>query len=166
MTLRTYIIKSISLLLTLCALLSACTSKMYTPVLLTEFDETAAVRAGSFSYRCRIGRRGGAVTVTALSTKAAGLTIRCDGKTVTFIRNDMKSSFPRDRIDATNPAVLLYELFASLESSETLTAKYKNDAFVFEGKTSLGEARLTQTKENLLQSVTVPDADIVIEFER
>ena len=145
-------------------LLCSCASKTYTPVLETEFQKNAEFRTGRFSYTCRIVRKNSAVSITATSSYAKGTTIKCNGKTVTYIRKNVKKRFEREIIDSTNPAVLLYEVFEYLEGQKTLSPKITDDGFLYEGKTSLGAFTLIQDRENRIVSITVPDADIEIIF--
>ena len=145
-------------------LLCSCASKTYTPVLEGEFQKTAEFKTGDFHYKCKIVRARGAVSVTALSSYAKGTTIKCDGKTVTFIKKNMKNEFEREMIDSTNPAVVLFEVFDYLEGQSELKPRITSDGFEYSGEISAGAFRLLQSKDSELKSISLPSADIEIVF--
>ena len=158
--------KILILLLFVLLAFSGCTDKTYTPVIEDKFDASAVYTAGDFSYTCRIIKGDGYVSVTPTSTGAKGMTIKYDGETVSFTRNGMVKEFPRSSLDSTNPAVVLYEVFSSLENAPEREVSLKNSTFHYVGTTSAGTFTLIQNKSNSIKSVSVPDAQIEIEFEQ
>lgn len=158
--------KLILLFFTVLLVFSGCAKKTYTPVLENEFDVNAVYTAGDFSYTCRIIKTDSFVSVTPTSTNAKGMTIKYDGETVSFTRNGMVKEFPRSSLDSTNPAVVLYEVFASLKNAPARNTAVKNSVFHYVGTTSIGTFTLIQNKSNSLKSISVPDAQIEIEFEQ
>lgn len=159
-------IKRIFALTLLLLVISGCAKKTYTPVLETEFKLNAVYKSGDFSYSCRIVKTENYVSITPVSTKAKGMTIKFDGKTVSFIRGKMIKEFDRDSVDSTNPAVVLYEVFTSLENTKELEAKLKKNGFNYIGTSSVGTFNLIQSKSGELKSVTIPDAKIDIAFSK
>ena len=157
--------KLILLLILIPLFLCGCVQKTYTPVLETEFDLNAVYKTGDFSYSCRIKRTKEYVSITPTSTNAKGMTIKFDGSRVYFLKDGMKKEFARDEIDSTNPAVVLYEVFSSIERVPPPEVKIKNSAFNYVGTTSVGTFTLVQSKAEKLKSITIPDAQIEIVFE-
>ncbi len=153
------------MVLCVAAVLSSCSHKTYTPVLESNYDLKAVYKTGDFSYSCRIVKKDNFVSVTPLSTNAKGMVITFDGARVTFIRGSMKKEFARDEIDSTNPAVVIYEVFSSLENAPEQEVKLKSSAFQYVGTTSVGTFTLIQNKSNSLKSISIPDAQIEIAFE-
>ena len=159
---RTYCL--LNILLCCIACLAGCSAKTYTPVLQTSFDLNALVKTGDFSYQARLVRDESGVSVTPLTTAAAGMKIACDGKSITLSQGAFSKSIEKGKLDATNPAAVLYEVFSYLESLEKVNSYFKDDCFIIRGKTSVGTFILVQTKNNKMKSVSVPDAKIEIEF--
>lgn len=158
---RTYFL----VILILFSAFAGCSAKTYTPVLQTQFDLNAVYKTGDFSYDARIVRNEEGVFITPLSSYAAGMTISCDGKTVTFTQGDFVKSFDKSSLDSTNPAILLYEVFSYLEALEKVNSYVKDEDFVIKGKTSIGTFTLIQSKNNKMKSLSIPDANIEIEFK-
>ena len=145
--------------------LSGCSSKTITPVLNTEFDLNAVYKTGDFSYSCEIVRSGGTVTVKVLSTNAAGLLLFADAKSVTYEYSGMRKTFPAEKIDKTNPAIIINEIFSSIESGE-IESVLENGQFRYKGKTSAGNFILYQNKNNSLDRIVLPAAEIEIKFDK
>ena len=144
-------------------LLFGCSAKNYAPVIKKDFSISAIYKTGDFSYSCNITKQGDTVSITPTSTRAKGLIISCSENEVTFQRNKLKKTFKRDEIDLTNPAVILYEVFNKLENADV---KLIDDKFTYTAKTSLGNFVLVQDKNNNLISLSLPEADIEIEFQK
>ena len=53
--------------------LGGCATKQYTPDVTADFEQSAVVTAGDFSYHCKICRTDGTVTVTVGDTAARGM---------------------------------------------------------------------------------------------
>ena len=142
-------------------LLAGCAAEQYTPVIKADYNLSAIYRAGDFSYSCKIEKAGNSISLTPTSTKAKGMIISCNGKEVSFKRKSFKKSFPIENIDKTNPAVILYQVFSSLDSA---AVSLIDDEFIYTGSCSLGKYILTQKKDNSLKSLSIPQADIEINF--
>ena len=146
-------------------LFAGCTDKTYTPYLKSEYSLDAVYKTGDFSYDCKIYISESCVCVTPLSTNAKGMTIKYDGKNVTFTKGAFTKSFPRESIDSVNPAIVIYEVFGAVKNNPDISAKVKNDSFCYVGTISVGSFTFLQSKSDLLKSITVPDAKIEITFK-
>ena len=155
------------MIISLCVLLilSGCAQKTYTPVIQSDFSLNAVYKTGDFSYKCKIVRTKDFVSVTPLSTHAKGMTVKYDGTGVFFIKDGMVKHFKREETDSANPAVILYEVFSSLENVPEQKVKLKDSAFHYVGTTSVGTFTLIQNKSNSIRSIAIPDAQIEIDFE-
>lgn len=151
-----------ALLLALC--LCGCSAKSITPVIKADFTLNAVYKTGDFSYDCVIAKKDGVLSVSPTSTRASGMFITYDGKKVTFDRRSMTYSFDKTEIDPTNPALLLYEVFSSVESTDVNTVKMVENEFVYSGKTSVGDYVFVQNIDNSYKSIDIADADINITF--
>lgn len=145
-------------LLTLCG----CSARNITPTINTSVDTKAVYRVGDFYFDCDITWKDNIVTVIPTNTLAAGMIMTCDGKTVTFNRNDMVKAYPKDKTTAFNPAVLLYEVFNSLS---VIHSEKTNTGYVYTGMTSVGKFTLTQDKNGIFKVLSIPQANIEIEFK-
>lgn len=146
--------------------LCGCSAKSYTPVINTEFETNAVYKTGDYSFICKIIKTKDSVTVIPTNTKAKGLMITYDGKIVTFKKDKMEKSFEGKLLDNTNPAMLIYNVFSYLEIAEDIEVKKVENEFQYTGKTPLGDFVLIQSNNNTLKSLSVPMADIYIEFEK
>lgn len=144
--------------------LVGCSQKHFTPIINTEFQANAVYKMGDFSYSCTINKTADYVSVTPLTTNAKGMIIKSDSKNVTFKKDEMVKIIDKDKIDNTNPAVLLYSIFTYIESDD-VDIKRVNNTFQYTGKTALGDFILVQNNDNSLVSISVPMANIFIEFE-
>lgn len=151
-----------ALLLVLC--LCGCSAKIITPVITTDFTLNAVYKTGDFSYECVIAKKDGVLSVSPTNTRASGMFITYDGRKVTFDRHSMSCSFDKAKIDPTNPAVVLYEVFSSAESMEPESVKMTDEGFRYSGKTTVGDYVLILNKDNSYKSIEIPDADINIRF--
>ena len=138
-----------------------CSPEKYTPVIKADLSLSAVYKTGDFSYSCKIVKKENEVSVIPVSTRAKGLVISCSGKEVTFKKNKFVKTFSVDEIDITNPAVILYQVFSSLDSAQVSLIE---DEFTYTGNCSLGKYILTQKKDNSFKSLTVPQAEIEIIF--
>ena len=64
--------------------LGGCATKQYTPDVTADFEQSAVVTAGDFSYHCKICRTDGTVTVTVGDTAARGMVMTCAGTMVRY----------------------------------------------------------------------------------
>ena len=112
--------KVIPFLCLLSLVMCACTHQK-SPETDSAFTYDAVYHTGDFSFKCTVKLSGGTVFVTVNSTNAAGLTVSCDGKNVTFTRGKMIKTLPKESVDATNPARLLWEVFDSFDGTGSET---------------------------------------------
>ncbi|MBR0412054.1 MAG: hypothetical protein IJI47_00600 [Eubacterium sp.] len=106
------LILSVLALLFLCG----CTGEKTPPATITDTSFDAVYTTGDFSFNCNIKWQNNTAYITATSTNAAGLTISCNGREVTFTKGDMIKTEKRENIDNTNPAVLLWEVFTAMQN--------------------------------------------------
>lgn len=144
--------------------LCGCSAKSITPVITTDFTLNAVYKTGDFSYECVIEKKDGVLSVAPTSTRASGMFITYDGKTVTFDRHSMIYSFDKSEVDSTNPALVLYEVFSSVESMDLNAVEILDNEFRYSGKTSVGDYVLIQNIDNSYKSIEIADADINITF--
>ena len=137
--------KVIILLFLLTLLFGGCAQSGKIPESITETSFDAVYTFGDFSFKCNIKWQNQTAFVTVTSTSAAGMTISCDGREVVFTKGTMLRRESYDKIDASNPARLLYEIFTALENGGN--------------KTSLGDFDITY-RAGKIEQITV--ADIVI----
>ena len=142
-------------------LLSGCKTKTYTPVINEDFKLSAIYKTGDFSYLCDIEKKGDSISITPTSTRAKGLVINCDGKTVSFMRKDFVKTFEIGEMDKTNPALLLQQVFSNLQSAQV---NLIDGFYTYSGNCSLGNYILKQSRENAFVSLEFPRAGIRIDF--
>ena len=142
--------KLIPIFCVLALLLCACTQKENPPHQNTDTEFSAVYEAGDFRFRCHIKWSHGTAYVTVEDTGAAGLTLSCDGQQVTFSKGAMLHREPKETIDPSNPALLLWEIFAALESGGSQCA--------------LGSFDIRYLDSGEIERITV--ADIVITNSR
>lgn len=147
-------------MLTLCA----CSAQIYTPVINQQFDLKAVYTTGDFSYDCRIVKDDKQISVTALSSYAEGTTISFDGKTVTYKLKNMKKEIDASVVDKTNPAIVLYEVFAELEKIDPQNAVKVKNTFQYKGKTSVGDFMFVQNTDNSFNEIKIADSEISVKF--
>lgn len=137
-----------------------CSAATNTVQLKSSYSQTATVKTGTFTYTANIKYDGKCVYITPTSTNASGMTISCNGKTVTFSRRDMLNKADKSKVSPYNPAVLLYDVLTSAE-----LGKKSNNNYIFGGKTSVGNYTLTVNESSELLSLNIPDAEFSIEFD-
>lgn len=155
--------KIIPLIFAVMLLLCGCKMKTYTPEI-TDFEQNASVASGIFSYTCKICRNNGEITVTATSTNAEGMSIFYNGELATFSYQDMNYQLTGDKIEKTNPAVAIYDVFDYIDNAETLNASKTDDGFKYEGTTDLGNFVLLQNEDNSFKSLYFKNANLNITF--
>lgn len=156
--------KIIPLTLVIMLLFCGCKVKTYTPEL-TDFKQNASVTSGDFSYTCEICKSEGVVTIVATSTNAKGTSITYDGKIASFVYDDMKCDFDGTKLDYTNPAIAIFDVFNYLENSDEIDVSKTDGGFKYEGKTNLGDFILLQNDDYSYESLVFKDANITISFE-
>lgn len=145
-------------------LFAGCKVKTYNPEI-ADFSQSAAVETGSFSYTCDISLLENVVTVTAKSTNANGMSIVYNGKSAMFKYLDMEYEIVSDKIDYTNPARAVFEVFEVLKAEMPENASKTADGFRYDGKTELGSFTVLQYDDYSYKSISFKDADIHIVFE-
>lgn len=141
--------------------LTSCASKTYIPTVQTEFETKAKYTFGDFTYNCKITKTENFVTVEILDTKAAGLVIKCDGERVYFILGDTVRDNAVGEVDVTNPALILYQVFFSLNSA---VSSVIDGGCVLSGTCGAGNYALTLSKAGDFKNLSLPSAGIVIDF--
>lgn len=141
-------------------LLCGCSTVKSTVELKPKYSQTATVKMGDYSYSANVKFDGKSVYITPTSTNASGMTISCNGKEVTFSRRDMLTKADKSKVSAYNPAVLFYDAITTASD-----CKKVDNAYVFDGKTSVGNFTLTVNQSSELVSLNIPDADFSIEFD-
>ncbi len=154
----------IPLSLILLLLLSGCKVKNYTPEIPLTLEQNVKVTSGEFSYDCIICKTESAVSVTVDSTSAKGMVMTYDGKTLTFDFADFSYDINGRNFEKRNPAIVLYEVFDYINSTEQLNAKKIDGGFKYEGKISLGDFILIQNDDNSFSALTMRGVDYKIEF--
>lgn len=147
--------------LCLALLLVGCTAGQNTPIVFDDYKLDAAYTVGDFSFDCRVIYHDSVVTFVPTSTKASGMHITCDGATVTYDRNGMVRSFDTKAVSPFNPALVLYQVFSSLS---TASADRVENCYHLTGKTSIGDYSLILSLDGYPLSLTVPNADISVDF--
>lgn len=144
------------------AFFSGCSIKNYTPEL-ADFNQNAAYTSGDFFCSCNITLDEDSVTVIATSTNAKGLTISYNGSEIKYLYGDMSYVLAPSN-DILNPAVIIYDAFQNLKSSDLSNASKTEDGFEYKGKTAIGDFVLLQYDDNTYKSLYFTDADVKFEF--
>lgn len=108
--------------------LGGCATKQYTPDVTADFEQSAVVTAGDFSYHCKICRTDGTVTVTVGDTAARGMVMTCAGTMVRYRFDGMEYEARAQDLENTNPAIALYDVFSVLRQNGELQAKRRRTA--------------------------------------
>ena len=72
----------------------------------------------------------------------------------------MLTKADKSKVSTYNPAVLFYDAITTASD-----CKKVDNAYVFDGKTSVGNFTLTVNQSSELVSLNIPDADFSIEFD-
>lgn len=144
-------------------LLTGCKIKDYTPEIPDTFTQKATVTSGAFSYQCEICRNNANITVTAVNTNAAGMSMTYDGTTLSFLYDEMLYNLEADNFEKTNCAIAVYEALQNASSSESISRL--DTGFRYEGTTSLGDYILIQNDDKSFKSLSFRNESLVIEFE-
>lgn len=142
---------------------AGCKVKTYNPEI-ADFSQSASVETGDFAYTCDISLQEKVVTVTATSTNANGMSIIYNGKSALFRYSDMEYEIVSDKIDYTNPARAVYDVFEALRASMPDNASKTADGFRYDGKTELGSFTVLQYDDYSYKSISFKDANIYIVF--
>lgn len=138
--------------------------KNYTPEIPLTLEQNVKVTSGDFIYDCKICKTQENVSVTVLSTLAAGMTMTYDGDKLSFSYCDFMYDVDGKNYENKNPAIVLYEVFDYINSTEQLNAKKIDSGFKYEGKISLGDFILIQKDDNSFSNLTMRNTDYKIEF--
>lgn len=143
--------------------LSACTAAFVPPALPPDFSAAAQYTFGDFIFACTMNKAENIVTVIPEDTNAAGMTIACDGETVTFTQKDMTKSAAISAVDVTNPARVLWEVLDNVQGGRAETTQ-EDALYVYCGSCSAGPFTLSQNRDGSLHALTVPAAGITVIF--
>lgn len=143
-------------------MLCGCSKAAVMPKLSDTYCQTASVKIGDFTYSANIKYDGKCVYITPKSTNARGMTISCDGKTVTFTRRDMLKKADKSKVSQFNPAVIVYDILTA--SGNTERAVKSGDNYILGGKTPVGDYTLCVNGDGKLVSIKIPTAEISIDF--
>lgn len=146
-------------------LLSGCSVKNYTPEIPLTFTQNVEVTSGDFSYTCEICKTEELVSVTVTSTYAKGMIMSYDGNEISFRYSDYAYSLDGSNFEKRNAAIVVYEVFDYINSSQSLDAKKIDGGYRYDGKISLGDFTLIQNDDNSLSSLIIRDADYKIDFQ-
>ncbi len=155
--------KIIPLVLVIVLLLCGCSVEKYTPEL-TDFKQSASVDLGDFSYTCEICKKEDVVEIKVTSTNANGMTILYNGDKVKFNYEDILIDFDGNKIDYTNPAIMIYEVFDYLNNNKDMNVSKIENGFKYAGKTRMGEFVLIQNDDKSYESLTFKNANVNISF--
>ena len=144
---------------------SGCKVKDYTPELPSDFNLSAVVTSGDFSFDCEICKNNDGVSVDVLTTSAQGLRMNCDGKNLTFVYDGCSYAVNTSGFEKTNPAIVVYEVFDYLNSAEQINAKKIEGGYKYEGKISIGDFILIQNDDNSLKEITMKTSQYSIKFK-
>lgn len=155
--------KIIPLVLVIVLLFCGCKIKNFTPEL-TDFKQNASVDLGDFLYTCEICKKDDVVEIKVTSTNASGMSIIYDGEKVSFNYDDIVIDYNADKIDYTNPAIIIFDVFNYLNNEDNLSVLKIDNGFKYEGKTNLGEFILIQNEDLSYDSLVLKNANINIKF--
>lgn len=145
--------------------LGGCATKQYTPDVTTDFEQSAVVTAGDFSYHCKICRTGGTVTVTVGDTAAKGMAMTCAGRMVRYRFDGMEYEALAQDLESTNPAIALYDVFSALRQDDNVQAQKTQDGYKYQGTVPAGKFVLYQNEDGSFASLHFLGNNILIEFE-
>lgn len=138
--------------------------KNYTPEIPLTLEQNVRVTSGDYTYDCKICKTEEEMSVTVLSTLAAGMTMTYNGDSLHFSYCDFLYDINGRNYENKNPAIVLYEVFDYINSTEQLSAKKIDGGFKYEGKISLGDFILIQNDDNSFANLTMRNIDYKIEF--
>lgn len=163
---RFYIkIRILFLILAAATVLCSCSAKVYTPIISTEFEYNALCKIGDFSYDCKVIKTKNELSVIPTTTYASGMKMTFNGKTLTFSKNNMVESYDSSSVAYPNPAMLMYEVFATCEAMQNVSVQKQKDAYAYVGKISVGNFKLIQNEDNSYRSLHIENADMTIVFK-
>lgn len=143
---------------------SGCKVKNYTPELPAAFTCDAVVSSGDFSFDCEICKTDEDVSVLVLSTSAKSMKMTCSGKELNFIYDDYSYTVNTLNFEKTNAAIVVYQVFDYLNTTEQISVKKIDGGYKYEGKISAGDFILIQNDDNSLKEITMKSFDYSIKF--
>ncbi len=152
------------LVLFIALVFTGCQAKSYTPVIDTSFCYDAIFTTGDFSFCATVEKNENTVKITVNDTLAKGLVITYDGADITLTKDSLTYTLDAASIDKTNPAIIIFEVFASLQNIDNLTVQKTKNGFKYTGKTSTCQFVFIQNDDNSYNSILIPDMDVTIEF--
>lgn len=144
-------------------LLVGCSAKNLTPTIPQSFKSNAVYSVGDYSFDCCIEYSDNTAVIETKSTRAFGMVITCDGKSVTYTQRKLKKSFDMPVVTKYNPAVILYQVFSSLPDAD---ASRLDESFELKGKASVGDYSLIIDDSGNPISLSIPNAKITIDFAK
>lgn len=157
--------KIFSVIMLICLLFSGCKMKEYTPVIPSAFKNEAVVYTGDFSFNCEICKTQSSVYVTVTSTNAKGMKMEYNGSELSFTYDDFSYSLDAKEFEKSNVAVIVYDVFDYINSSEQSNVQKLDLAFKYDGKISAGNFTFIQNDDNSLRSIEIKENDFKIEFQ-
>ena len=145
--------------------LGGCATKQYTPDVTADFEQSAVVTAGDFSYHCKVCRTEGTVTVTVGDTAARGMVMTCAGTMVRYRFDGMEYEARAQDLENTNPAIALYDVFSALQQDGTVQAQKTQDGYKYQGTVPAGKFVLYQNEDGSYVSLHFLSSNILIEFD-
>lgn len=141
-----------------------CTVKQYTPDVTADFEQSAVVTAGDFSYHCKVCRKDGSLQVTVGDTAAKGMVMTCAGDLVRYQFDGMEYEAAAKDLAHTNPAIALHDVFSVLQQS-SVQAQKTQDGFKYQGTVPAGKFVLYQNEDGSYSSLHFLNRSILIEFD-
>ena len=144
--------------------LTSCTVKEYTPRIPDLYKCNITVYSGDFYYDGEFCKNYSLISVTVTSTRASGLEMIFDGKTLTMNYGGYDYQLDGTNFEKTNSAILLYQAFSCLENGETQNEK-TDDGYAYTGITDLGDFILFQHDDETFKSLKMKNIDYEIIFK-
>lgn len=143
-------------------LLCSCSANQISFSPKTDFTYDAQITLGDFTYQAQVKYKNGIVYVTPTTTHADGMTMSCDGETVTFSQKGYSHSVPVSSSPENNPARVIYEALSSLDSS---SKSHIDGVNIYEGKILQGDYVLKQNSNGDYSSLEIRNISFKAEFK-
>ncbi|MGN1329430.1 MAG: hypothetical protein ACI4V4_07000 [Eubacterium sp.] len=145
-------------------LFAGCKVKDYTPEIPLSFEQNAVVTSGDFSFSCRICKSEEEVVVSVTSTSAENMIMRYNGQKLTFLYDDFSYDIDGSNFERENIAIVIYEVFDYISSTQELNVRKIESGFKYEGKISCGDFILIQNDDNSFESLALRNGELSVEF--
>lgn len=86
-----------------------------------------------------------------------------NGSELGFVYEAYSHSVDGNNFEPSNTAIIVYEIFDSIESGEAIGRKI-DGGYQYDGKITIGDFSMIQNDDNSLKSMSVRSAGITIEF--